>query len=86
MQVWKTQIHAGSGVTLLPKGAKPLSVHIQNGGPCLWSLVDPDAEKSEQAFHIAGTGHDLPENIGAFVGTFLVQNDTLVFHVFELNE
>lgn len=85
MQVWKTELHPDLSVTLLPKGARPLSIHIQNGVPCLWSLVDPRAERAIKAFYITGTAQDLPENIGAFVGTFLVENDTLVFHVFELD-
>ena len=86
MQVWKTEITAGSGITMLPIGAKPLSVHVQNGTPFLWSLVDPNAEMGEKAFHIAGTGHELPDNIGQFIGTFLIAGGSLVFHVFEVNE
>ena len=84
--IWKTEITAGSGSAALPKGARPISVHVQDGTPCMWSIVDPEAEIEMRSIHIAGTGHDLPENLGAFIGTFLVQNDSLVFHVFELNE
>lgn len=86
MQIWKTELTVGSGKTSLPKGAKPISIQAQNGTPFMWSIVDPDMPRVDKSFHIAGTGHELPENIGNFVGTFLVESDTLVFHVFELNE
>ena len=83
MQVWKVEITAGSGVTLLPRGAKPLSIHVQRGTPYLWLLVDPAAPKEEREFIIVGTGQDVPDGVGDFVGTFLVAGDSLVFHVFE---
>lgn len=82
--IWKIELTAGSGAATLPKGAKPLSIHLQNGSPQMWLMVDPDQELEQRHFHIAGTGHELPDNLGDFIGTFLVQNDTLVFHVFEL--
>ncbi len=84
LTIWKTELTAGSGATNLPKGAKPISVHMQDGTPMMWSVVDPQAEIETRQFHIAGTGQELPENVGEFIGTFLVQNDCLVFHVFSL--
>ena len=83
--IWKTELTAGSGLTSLPRCAEPLSVAVQDGTPMMWWKVDPGAPIEERRIHIAGTGHDLPENLGAFIGTFLVQNDSLVFHVFELS-
>lgn len=82
--IWKTELTAGSGTTSLPKGAEPMSVAVQGGTPMMWWKVDPDAPVEERRIHIAGTGRDLPDNLGDFIGTFLVQNDSLVFHVFEL--
>lgn len=83
MEVWKVELGSAQGC-MMPRGAKPLSVHMQNGVPCMWLLVDPSADREERSFHTAGTGHKLPDNISAFIGTFLVENDALVFHVFEL--
>lgn len=83
--IWKIEISSSHGGMMLPKGATPLSVHTQNGQPCMWMSVDPNAEREKRDFRAFGTGQFLPENIGTFVGTFLVENDALVFHVFEIN-
>jgi len=82
--IWKTELTPWSGAVMLPKGARPISVHMQDGTPMMWSIVDPAEEGEELRIHIAGTGHDLPDGLGRFIGTFLVQAGTLVFHVFEL--
>lgn len=31
----------------MPVGAKILTVQTQNGVPCIWAMVDPNAEKKE---------------------------------------
>ena len=70
----------------MPQGAKVLSVHTQNGESCLWVLLDPDPDmpKETRRFLIFGTGHPINRReLGFFIGTILVERDTLVFHVFE---
>ena len=67
----------------LPKGAKIISLKVQRGIPCLWAIVDTDAEIEKRKFMTYGTGHELPVNPGTFIGTFLV-NDFFVYHVFEV--
>lgn len=68
----------------MPAGAKPLSVQVQKGVPCLWALVDPLNESTVREVRIAGTGHQLPDSVHAdeFVSTFQLHNGTFVFHVF----
>lgn len=74
-----------SQVVKMPVGAKILSIHIQNGIPCIWALVNPN-EKSTTGTIIEtyGTGHGIGYDIslgGIFIGTY--QTKGLVFHVFE---
>lgn len=83
--IWKIQIGPDTKSFELPAGSKMLSVNTQHGVPCIWALVGPDEPPSNVKIHIAATGQDLPKNLGPFLGTFLVGNDNLVFHVFELH-
>lgn len=85
--VWKYPVSVDNMFVLqLPVGATPLSVHIQNGEPVLWCLVNPVAPVKLRRFRLAGTGHPI-EAVGlSFIGTFLVEHDALVFHLFEVLE
>ena len=69
----------------LPADAKVLCVQTQRGEPCLWALLNPSAKKIRRSFSIYGTGWNLPETIdeAEYVGTFQLDNETPVFHVFE---
>jgi hypothetical protein len=79
--VWKYPLEPDAQVEM-PKGAMILDVQTQAGTPTLWALVDPKAAKEIRRFRTYGTGHDVPDNPGKFIGT--VQIDWLVFHVFEV--
>lgn len=65
----------------LPLGAVLLHVAPQNGVPCLWALVDPEAPKAKCCFAIVGTGHAVPRE-AAYVGSW--QEPPFVWHCFEL--
>ncbi len=70
----------------MPIGAKILTVQTQNDIPCLWALVDPQAETEGRNIEIFGTGHPVLSDLGTareYIGTFQMHNGTLVFHVFE---
>src|SRR5437867_4021758 len=69
----------------LPEGAEPLSVQVQRGQPCLWTLVDPSRSLQTRSFHMAGTGHPInnPDRL-RFIDTFQIEGGMLVFHVFEV--
>lgn len=84
--VWKYQITADDLITLqLPLGAKPLSVHEQNGEPQLWVLVNPNEQAMEsRTFRLAGTGHPIKEHNIEFIGTFQLYGGSFVGHLFEL--
>ena len=80
--IWKYEVNPYSEQRL-PKGAEVLSVQVQKDKPCIWVLVDPSNEKELRVFRVYGTGHELPDNPGKFIGTFQLFDGDLVFHVFE---
>lgn len=83
--IWKFPLELTSvqGIEL-PQGAWILDCQMQNAKPQLWAVVDPNAPKSLARAYIVGTGHDMPENPGEYIGTFqmLQGGSPLVFHVF----
>jgi hypothetical protein len=67
----------------MPHGAKLLAVQEQRGEAQLWALVDPGAKTYPRSFRVYGTGHDMPDDPGQYVGTFQICGCAMVFHVFE---
>ena len=85
--IWKYILEiTDSQELIMPKGACVLTVQVQNNTPCLWALVNPNAEKESRIFETFGTGHpiccatDMHRN---YIGTYQTHGDSLVFHVFE---
>lgn len=72
----------------LPIGAKILHFGIQYDAPRIWALVDPTAKKEIRKFRFTGTGHPITETDPElnFIGTVLMRNGTLVWHLFEVKE
>ena len=67
----------------IPKNSHILTVQTQRGMPCIWAIIDSEAEKSKLKIYTFGTGNPIPRNFnGEYIGTYLVKNDELVFHVF----
>lgn len=85
--IWKFPIRTvDEQMIKIPMDYKLLSVHTQFGDPCIWALVDPEQPKVNCRIKIFGTGHpiDLDDIIKLkYLGTYLISNDSLVFHVFE---
>lgn len=72
----------------MPKGAELLDVQVQDGKPMLWALVDVGVDEEERSIRVAGTGHEIiyheaEQNLRWF-STFLMPDEGLVFHVFEV--
>ena len=85
--IWKYELVATDYQQLtMPKGACVLTMQIQNNTPCLWVLVDPQAEEEPRIFETFGTGHpiccaaDMQRN---YIGTYQIHGGAHVFHVFE---
>lgn len=53
-----------------------------DGMPCVWILVDPEAEEITRQFRLAGTGHALAASVDNFCGTIHIRG--MVFHLFEV--
>jgi hypothetical protein len=86
MTIWKYTIPLDKSLCIaMPKRAKILCVKLQSGSPQLWALVDEYNPLVERLFHLVGTGCDLPddEEMLAYIDTILLDNDSLVLHMFE---
>ena len=86
-QIWKFQLPVSDIANIeMPKGAQILKVDTQYDIPYIWALVDPSHEIETKVFEIFGTGHLITYPVGSvrnYIGTFMVEHGTYVFHVFE---
>lgn len=85
--VWNYPVPVEDSFSLLmPLGARPLTVQLQRGRPCLWALVNPDEPKVAHHFVLCGTGRerDIPAGSMRHVGTFQLSEGDLVFHLFSV--
>jgi hypothetical protein len=81
--IWKFTLLPDGGPVEMPIGATVLSTAFQGDDLRLWAIVNEDAEgREKRRFAVHGTGHTLPDDPGAFIGTALHPGG-LVFHVFE---
>jgi len=89
MEIWKYEVLPDIKSIEMPHGSKILHLNVQNGIPCIWALVDPTNFSIKRNFYIVGTGHPIDrqnnENL-LYLGTFLLNNDSLVFHLFEITK
>lgn len=67
----------------IPLGGQILAVQMQNEIPCMWVLVDPQHVIVKRDFRIYGTGQQIPDSAGLYIGTFQLRGGMLVFHLFE---
>lgn len=67
---------------LLPAGSRPLSVAVRDDEMHLWALVELGEDLAGRLVTIVGTGHPMPDEPGEFLGTCLLHQGALVFHVF----
>ena len=74
----------------MSKGARILSVADQGEEPNirLWALVDPEAETESKFFRVIGTGNPIYGDTETlkFIGTVVVEQLGLVWHVFGVIE
>lgn len=54
--------------------------------PAMWFIVDPEAPRETRRFAVIPTGsYVCSPDTEKYIGTFQVENETLVFHVFEVD-
>ena len=83
--IWKFQLETADYQTIsMPKDAEILTVQTQDDTPCVWALVNPEAEKEDRNFELFGTGHKVPDmGVREYVATYQLHGGSLIFHVFE---
>ena len=84
--IWKYELTPNGQQSLpIPAGGQVLSVQAgTNNAPLLWVLVDPDLPPRERFFGIYTTNTALPDDPGRYVGSFLLYEGSLEFHLFEM--
>jgi hypothetical protein len=95
--VWKFSIPIYRdvvGTFQVPNGSRVVHVasetlnpgSLSEPGVSLWFEVpNADADREFRVFEVFGTGHNIPDGAGAFVGTALIPDHGLVLHVYERN-
>lgn len=86
--IWKYKLsmQRGAKTIPMPKGAKILTVQVQEGEPHIWALVDPGEADRPRFLEIFGTGHaieEIPNTRLDYIGTFQFSSGVFVFHLFE---
>ena len=80
--IWKFPFTINDYVRIpMPAGAHVLCVGIQDKVPCIWALVEIEAEIANRIFRIYGTGHECNEDRHNYIGTF--QTGPFVWHMFD---
>ena len=86
-EIWKYFIAGDREQITMPKGAKILSLQVQDGDICIWVLVDPKATTEVRVVETILTGQQIPSDIDSendYIGTALMHNDNFVLHLFEV--
>lgn len=66
----------------MPRDAELLHVGTQNDAGYLWARVVPARLPESRLFCLRGTGHSIGIDC-RYVGSFMLHNGALVFHLFE---
>jgi hypothetical protein len=86
--IWKFELTPNRMQSIpLPLGAQILNVQTKgNDAPLMWVLVDPDMPSRERHLGIYTTNTAVPDEPGRYIGTFLIYEGSLEFHLFEMAE
>lgn len=71
----------------MPSGAEIVHVGEQNGSFFLWAIAETENEFVNRKFTFVGTGHAIPEPDEGrveFIKSFVLMDDLLVIHLFEI--
>ena len=73
----------GSGFITLPLGSRILHVNAQDARLFLWARVpDADAPMRTMRLEVVGTGEEFSDDGRAYLGTVMMRELGLVWHVF----
>jgi len=90
--IWKKELLIQDTQTVaLPSGAEILYAREQKTSDpdiidniCIWFRCESSANNKNRTIAIIGTGHPCPGREGRYLGSAHLNNDTLIFHVFEM--
>ncbi len=83
--IFKYKIQIEESFTVdLPKNAEIISLQSQYYTPCIWALVNKDAELEKRRFVTIGTGQAVDNTGMKYIGTYQLNKGTFIGHVFEL--
>lgn len=83
ISIYKYTIKDKKWAEVMPRGARILSVGAQRGQICLWALVDTEAPEEARCFRVYGTGRPVEVENLLFIGTVILGEGDLVWHIFE---
>lgn len=88
MRIWKYTLNKAAlnreTIIEMPRGAEILCVKAQYNEPVIYVVCEPYYNTSDtRGFKLVYTGEDAPAN-GEYIGTVMLNEETLVVHVFEL--
>lgn len=82
--IHKIQLTPLQSSIFIPINSKILTVKTQYDIPCIWYLLDSEESSNEtRDILIVPTGHIFDDTDYKYVDTFLLEDDNLVFHLFE---
>lgn len=85
MKIFKYSVTERDGERVkMPQDARILSIQYQGDQLCIWAVVSPDSRIVNRILQRIGTGWDIPENLGNYIGT--VQDGPFVWHYFDGGE
>lgn len=64
---------------------KILCVKVQDGIPCIWTIIDNKKESNTVRLLMIGTGHSFDEydpQIYEYIDSLMLKNDRFVSHIF----
>ena len=84
--IWKYELNPNRIQTIaIPFGGRILTVQTKgDDAPLMWVLVDPEMPAQDRHIGIFTTNTAVPDDPGRYIGTFLIYEGTLEFHLFEM--
>lgn len=90
MVIFKYPIETSPVVIRMPRGARVLTVQLQQGVPTIWCLVDDEEPLVHRRLVVVGTGRDLEGRVSekaVYVGTWQANEwGEQVRHLFDEGE
>lgn len=81
--IWKFELSPNDPYVLMPIGARVLTAREQMEDIFVWAEVDPNAAQETRHFCVYGTGQEMPDDPGTYIGTAMIDDGRFVFHVYE---